>query len=93
MEWHGDPATSEIVLLQAGPSFFAYEPILEALKDAPIPLSHVITAPLTSFLGLSKDLALPGYLEEGGFFDLSFLCHSDSDRRTEYNVSGIPFTQ
>ena len=37
--------TSEVVLLQAGPSFFAFEPILKALKKASIPLEHIITQP------------------------------------------------
>lgn len=36
---------SEILLLQTGPCFFAYQPVLEALKKAPIPLSHYITQP------------------------------------------------
>lgn len=36
---------SEVVLLQAGPSFFAFHPVLEALKNAPIPLRQYITLP------------------------------------------------
>lgn len=38
----------EVVLLQAGPSFFAFHPVLEALKNAPIPLRQYITQPFTN---------------------------------------------
>ena len=40
-----DLQISEVVMLQAGPSFFAFEPILKALKTAPIPLAHIIAQP------------------------------------------------
>ena len=40
-----DLQVSEVVLLQAGPSFFAFDPILKALKTAPIPLAHIIAQP------------------------------------------------
>ena len=40
-----DVPISEVVLLQAGPSFFAFEPILKALKRVSIPLEHIITQP------------------------------------------------
>jgi len=35
----------EVILIQTGPSFFAFEPVLNALKTVPIPLSYIITSP------------------------------------------------
>eukprot|EP00210_Caulerpa_lentillifera_P007090 g6783.t1 len=79
---------SEIVLLQAGPSFFAFHPVLEALKDAPIPLRQYITQPCSlqstpqttfNLFTSSKDaertfVGLPRYAEGDGSYNLSFLC-------------------
>lgn len=90
---------SEIVLLQAGPSFFAFEPVLNALKTAPIPLAHIITQPpiietvTTGFWPFnaretttvqSVHMGLPQYAEEGGTFDLSFLLKPTSRHIHKY---------
>lgn len=83
---------SEVVLLQAGPSFFAFQPVLEALKNAPIPLRQYITLPpsdqgkslrLPQYIDASSDnnriiVGLPKYAEEGGSYNLSFLCRMTS---------------
>lgn len=53
---------SEIILLQTGPCFFAYQPVLEALKKAPIPLSQYITQPPIDKASDEKTPAGPGLL-------------------------------
>eukprot|EP00210_Caulerpa_lentillifera_P007100 g6793.t1 len=75
---------SEIILIQTGPCFYAYQPVLEALKRAPIPLSHYITQPpiernplinpLDAFRQPAPRMSCPQYFKRGGYFDLSFLC-------------------
>ena len=40
-----ETSKSEVVMLQTGPSFFAFEPVLAALKTAPIPLDDIIAQP------------------------------------------------
>lgn len=78
----------EVVLLQAGPSFFAFHPVLEALKNAPIPLRQYITQPFSPqgtqtlnsrhlFYILDTEevvVGLPKYAEGDGSYNLSFLC-------------------
>lgn len=82
-------AVSEMILLQAGPSFFSVAPVLNALKTAPIPLCHQIAKPPTaknnrassafamkSGIAIARSPMLPQYCENGGTFDLSFLTES-----------------
>lgn len=95
-----DPQISEVVLLQAGPSFFAFEPVLDALKRAPIPLAHLITQPPPDKETEAKDLPpglqvtvprqethLPQYVEAGGCFNLSFLCTDTPSRHPKFVVA------
>lgn len=77
---------SEVILLQAGPSFFAFEPILNALKKAPIPLSHILTQPPEDHSSQPDDalVTFPGYLEIGGTFNLGFLCKHNASQHPRY---------
>lgn len=65
---------NEIVMLQTGGAFFGYDPILQAIRVAPIPFSQYITAKPTSLQEDKKVVGAPKYLREGScVFDLSNL--------------------
>lgn len=66
----------EWVLLQAGPSFFAYEHVLNALKTCQIPLTEYILHPPkdpASTGAVVKDVDCPIYLHHNPQYNLSFL--------------------
>lgn len=52
----------EVVMLQAGASFFAYEPVLQALKNAPIPFEKYITKFVDRKTSLNWEPGPPSYL-------------------------------
>ncbi len=47
----GEGLPAPVVMLQAPGSFFAYEPVLRALKHAQMPLAHLLTMPATAAAG------------------------------------------
>lgn len=68
----------ETLMIQAGGSFFGYNPILKALKNAPLPLARYFTSKTLPPEASSKmDVAPPQYLVgKGDEFDLSCLAES-----------------
>lgn len=63
-------------MLQAGPSYFAYEHVLNALKTCRIPMPEYILHPPkdhASMGAIPGNVDIPEYLHQNPIYDLSFL--------------------
>ncbi|GMH38367.1 hypothetical protein BSKO_06251 [Bryopsis sp. KO-2023] len=80
LEWLGG---NEVIMLQAGPSFFAYEHILKALQHCPIPLSqYLLQIPEDSENDIvpQTDVGIPEYLDNAASpLDLSFMAENEHE--------------
>lgn len=81
----------EVVMLQAGASYFAYQPVLQALKNAPIPFDQYITKFVDRKTRLDWKPSLPAYMiesEQGSKFSLlGILSPSDANAPPERRYS------
>ncbi|GMH37812.1 hypothetical protein BSKO_05685 [Bryopsis sp. KO-2023] len=91
-------SSSEVVMLQGGASFFAYEDILKALKTCYIPLDQYIVTPPANTgvggLGQKRSVGVPGYLRRArAGFDLSFLASPNASQRDRMALRGIDLSR